>query len=636
MTTVEEKIEEVLSGLNEEQRQAVKHIEGPCYVVAGPGSGKTRVLVARAQYMILKGINPSNIVLFTFTNKAAREIKERIIKAVGEKGNYITIGTYHSVCSRILRNYATYLNYEKSFSILDADEAKKILKKIADKYNSVDTDYAISAVFDWKKDGITWQKAAQNAYGSDVALANIYRDYQKELEKTMCMDFDDLILNTIRLMENFPEVKKEINNKFRFITNDEFHDSSLIDIKLTKLLGGYNNNICMIFDDYQSIYSFRGADVYAVMNFKDQFEHVDIYNLSNNYRCSKKIVEASKSLISHNRQQMKKNIVAARDYEGDDVIIVTPTSSAAEYATVTGIIKLLQGKGLRYDDIAILYRTSYQSRGMEQKFIESNIPYKIYGGVPFYSRMEIADVLSYVKFIVNKKDFSAFERSITIPKRGIGAKSLEKIGDFARENYLNDGKTLWDALENAPIKGKAKKGLDGYLSLIKELEQMKLDLPPATFLEELIKKIDYVKYLQDTIDDDITDRIENLVELVNVASQFTQIEDLLEQASLYAIDDEEDDEKKNAIQMMTMHSSKGLEFKAVIIIGAVEGTNPHFKAETAKEKEEERRLFYVAMTRAKDYLFISSPTSTVVRGMINKQKSSRFIDEIDDRYKAYL
>lgn len=392
----------------------------------------------------------------------------------------------------------------------------------------------------------------------------------------------------------------------------------------------------MIFDDYQSIYSFRGADVYAVMNFKDQFKDLKTYYISNNYRCSQKIVEASKSLISHNRQQIKKNIVAARDYEGDDVIIVTPTSSAAEYATVTGIIKLLQGKGLRYDDIAILYRTSYQSRGMEQKFIESNIPYKIYGGVPFYSRMEIADVLSYVKFIVNKKDFSAFERSIAIPKRGIGAKSLEKIGDFARENYLNDGKTLWDALENAPIKGKAKKGLDSYLSLIKELEQMKLDLPPATFLEELIKKIDYVKYLQDTIDDDITDRVENLVELVNVASQFTQIEDLLEQASLYAIDDEEDDEKKNAIQMMTMHSSKGLEFKAVIIIGAVEGTNPHFKAETAKEIEEERRLVYVRCTRAKDYLFISSPTSTVVRGMIKKQKPSRFIDEIDDRYKAYL
>ena len=634
--TVEEKIEEVLNGLNEEQKQAVKHIEGPCYVVAGPGSGKTRVIVARTQYMILKGISPSNIVLFTFTNKAAKEIKERIISAVGEKGNYITIGTYHSVCSRILRTYATYLNYEKNFSILDADEAKKILKKIADKYNSVDTDYAIATILSWKKDGITVQKASQNAYGGEVAIANIYRDYQKELHETMCMDFDDLIINTITLLKNFPEVKKEVNNKFKYVSADEFHDSSKCDLNLIKLISGYNDNLCMIFDDYQSIYSFRGADVYAVMNFKDQFKDLKTYYISNNYRCSQKIVEASKSLISHNRQQMKKNIVAARDYEGDDVIIVTPTSSAAEYATVTGIIKLLQGKGLRYDDIAILYRTSYQSRGMEQKFIESNIPYKIYGGVPFYSRMEIADVLSYVKFIVNKKDFSAFERSIAIPKRGIGAKSLEKIGDFARENYLNDGKTLWDALENAPIKGKAKKGLDSYLSLIKELEQMKLDLPPATFLEELIKKIDYVKYLQDTIDDDITDRVENLVELVNVASQFTQIEDLLEQASLYAIDDEEDDEKKNAIQMMTMHSSKGLEFKAVIIIGAVEGTNPHFKAETAKEKEEERRLFYVAMTRAKDYLFISSPTSTVVRGMIKKQKPSRFIDEIDDRYKAYL
>ena len=632
--TVEEKIEEVLNGLNEEQKQAVKHIEGPCYVVAGPGSGKTRVIVARTQYMILKGISPSNIVLFTFTNKAAKEIKERIISAVGEKGNYITIGTYHSVCSRILRTYATYLNYEKNFSILDADEAKKILKKIADKYNSVDTDYAIATILSWKKDGIIVQKASQNAYGGEVAIANIYRDYQKELHETMCMDFDDLIINTITLLKNFPEVKKEVNNKFKYVSADEFHDSSKCDLNLIKLISGYNDNLCMIFDDYQSIYSFRGADVYAVMNFKDQFKDLKTYYISNNYRCSQKIVEASKSLISHNRQQMKKNIVAARDYEGDDVIIVTPNSSAAEYATVTGIIKMLKDKGLRYDDIAILYRTGFQSRGMEQKLIESKMPYKIYGGVPFYSRMEVADILSYVKFIINKKDFVAFERSISIPKRGIGEKSIEKIENFARENYLNNGKDLWDALPEAPIKGKAKKGLDSYISFINSLEEKKLELPPAEFLEHIIKELDYISYLND-YEDDPTDRIANLIELVNVASQFNHIEDLLEQASLYALEDDSE-EKKEAVQLMTMHSSKGLEFKAVIIIGAVEGTNPHFKAETIKEIEEERRLFYVAATRAKDYLFISAPTMTMQRTGPKKQRPSRFIEEIDDRYKAYL
>ena len=632
--TVEEKIEEVLNGLNEEQKQAVKHIEGPCYVVAGPGSGKTRVIVARTQYMILKGISPSNIVLFTFTNKAAKEIKERIISAVGEKGNYITIGTYHSVCSRILRTYATYLNYEKNFSILDADEAKKILKKIADKYNSVDTDYAIATILSWKKDGIIVQKASQNAYGGEVAIANIYRDYQKELHETMCMDFDDLIINTITLLKNFPEVKKEVNNKFKYVSADEFHDSSKCDLNLIKLISGYNDNLCMIFDDYQSIYSFRGADVYAVMNFKDQFKDLKTYYISNNYRCSQKIVEASKSLISHNRQQMKKNIVAARDYEGDDVIIVTPNSSAAEYATVTGIIKMLKDKGLRYDDIAILYRTGFQSRGMEQKLIESKMPYKIYGGVPFYSRMEVADILSYVKFIINKKDFVAFERSISIPKRGIGEKSIEKIENFARENYLNNGKDLWDAIPEAPIKGKAKKGLDSYISFINSLEEKKLELPPAEFLEHIIKELDYISYLND-YEDNPTDRIANLVELVNVASQFNHIEDLLEQASLYALEDDSE-EKKEAVQLMTMHSSKGLEFKAVIIIGAVEGTNPHFKAETIKEIEEERRLFYVAATRAKDYLFISAPTMTMQRTGPKKQRPSRFIEEIDDRYKAYL
>ena len=633
--TIEERIEEVLSELNEEQKQAVKHIEGPCYVVAGPGSGKTRVIVARTQYMILNGINPSNIVLFTFTNKAAKEIKERIIKAVGDKGNFITIGTYHSVCARLLRNYATYINYERNFTILDADDAKKILKKKADAYNSVDSDYAISVINKWKSDGITYQKARKIVPASETAIANIYKDYQKELEKTMCMDFDDLLLNTIKLMENFPEVKKEINNKFKYVSADEFHDSSKVDLKFIKLISGYNDNLCMIFDDYQSIYSFRGSDVYAVMNFKDQFKNLVTYNLSNNYRCSKKIVEASKSLISNNKQQIKKDIVAARDYEGDDVIIVTPNSSVSEYATVTGIIKLLQGKGLKYEDIAILYRTGYQSRGMEQKLIESSIPYKIYGGVPFYSRMEIADILSFIKFLLNKKDFTAFERSISIPKRGIGDKTIQKIETFAREEYLDSGKTLFDALYKAPVKGKAKKGLDEYINFMEKLEELKLQLPPAQFIESIIRELDYTKYLESTIDGDITDRLENLVELVNVASQFTQIEDLLEQASLYAID-EDNNEKRNAIQMMTMHSSKGLEFKAVIIIGAVEGTNPHFKADTAKEIEEERRLFYVACTRAKDYLFISSPLSTMQRGLTKRQIPSRFIDEIDNRYKAYL
>ncbi len=633
--TIEERIEEVLSELNEEQKQAVKHIEGPCYVVAGPGSGKTRVIVARTQYMILNGINPSNIVLFTFTNKAAKEIKERIIKAVGDKGNFITIGTYHSVCARLLRNYATYINYERNFTILDADDAKKILKKKADAYNSVDSDYAISVINKWKSDGITYQKARKIVPASETAIANIYKDYQKELEKTMCMDFDDLLLNTIKLMENFPEVKKEINNKFKYVSADEFHDSSKVDLKFIKLISGYNDNLCMIFDDYQSIYSFRGSDVYAVMNFKDQFKNLVTYNLSNNYRCSKKIVEASKSLISNNKQQIKKDIVAARDYEGDDVIIVTPNSSVSEYATVTGIIKLLQGKGLKYEDIAILYRTGYQSRGMEQKLIESSIPYKIYGGVPFYSRMEIADILSFIKFLLNKKDFSAFERSISIPKRGIGDKTIQKIETFAREEYLDSGKTLFDALYKAPVKGKAKKGLDEYINFMEKLEELKLQLPPAQFIESIIRELDYTKYLESTIDGDITDRLENLVELVNVASQFTQIEDLLEQASLYAID-EDNNEKRNAIQMMTMHSSKGLEFKAVIIIGAVEGTNPHFKAETAKEIEEERRLMYVRCTRAKDYLFISSPLSTMQRGLTKRQIPSRFIDEIDNRYKAYL
>lgn len=625
--------QDILDGLNEEQQIPVINYLGPQFIVAGPGSGKTYTIVSRTQYMLLDGVNPYNILLFTFTNKAAKEIKNRIASAVGEEtASKITMGTYHSFCCKLLRKYGQNIGFDKSFSIFDADDSKKVIKKIKD--DNTEEKALIDYISKKKHRLISPQKALQNAAARNDTFAIQYQRYQDELLKQQAMDFDDLIFNTIRLLETNPDVLAEVNNKYRYISADEYHDSSSADIRLIELLAGENKNVCFILDDNQSIYSFRGADLEAVLNIRNIFPDLKTYFLNQNYRSSKMIVNASKSLIKHNENQIEKEIFTNNE-EGNPVIYTQEQDVNYEALRVVKNIQLLKKKyKYNYKDMAILYRTSAQSRAVEEMLLRYNIPYEILSGINFYQRKEIKDIVSFVSVVSNKYNMERFSRIINIPKRGIGDKTLEKIVNESRKDivpidFLTASKNL---LERDEIKGKGKKGLQEFVELIEDIKSKMDDLTVPELLGYIIKQTDYYNYLKETDDSESYDeRVANILELVQLSYDFNTVEEFLEQTT---IDRKEDDEEEiDKVQLLTMHMSKGLEWSNVFIIGANEGTNPHFRSlGMISAIEEERRLFYVAMTRAKDNLFILRPKRVKVNGFYNTAKPSRFIAEINPKY----
>ena len=621
--------QEILNSANDEQQEVIKHQEGACMIIAGPGSGKTRTVISMSQYRILDGIDPSQICLFTFTNKAANEMKERIKAAVGDIADKMTVGTYHSVCHRLLRKYATYIDFNKNFTILSQDDCTKKLKKIAKELNVEHEN--LGAYISQKKDKVILpSQALASSSGSELVLANGYEKYQSELKREMAMDFDDLILNTIILLERNPEIKQKINNQWRYITADEAHDSSPRDLKLIQLLAGDSENVCFILDDHQSIYGFRGADIEAVMNVRNIYQDMKIFNLSRNYRCSQTIVEASKSLISKNTPLIDKKIRAAREYKGSPIIISRTKTPQQEALKVVQYIQALRRKGLKYSDICIEYRMSAASRVLEEALNKAKIKCKIVGGTPFFARAEIQDVLAYLRLLVNEHDFTAFKRAIAVPKRGVGEKTIDKIDEFARE-YPGGPISVRSAIEEIELKGKAGNSIKEFVKFLDELEVDMAQLAPKDLITKLCTKLQIVDYLQTAYKDNWQERLENIQELVNVASEYADIQELLSQAALYSA--EETNEEVDAVNMMTMHSSKGLEFPAVIIVGCNEGTSPHYKSiGNPKQLEEERRLFYVAMTRAKDYLFMTFSDCVLVQGQLQYAKPSRFINEIDKQY----
>jgi DNA helicase-2/ATP-dependent DNA helicase PcrA len=624
--------EEILKGLNEDQLKAATDYMGPCYVVAGPGSGKTHTVVSRTNLMIHEGINANSIVLFTFTNKAAKEIKARIIKTIGEEGHQITVGTYHSVCVRILKKYADYIGFDNKFSIYDTDDSLGELKELT-KGLTFDAKAALNYISDCKNKLITSTLAVQNAQSDlDRQYADIYRRYQNRLKEQNAMDFDDLITNTIRLLESNHDILSNLNDKWKYITADEFHDSCPRDIRLIDLLGGKDKNICMILDDEQSIYSFRGADITAVLSVKSIFPGLKTFVLRQNYRSTKTIVSAARSLIKKNKEQIDKTIFSEND-DGAPVLYFDEATQSNESLRVVKLIALLTSKyGLKNSDVAILYRMSYLSRSMEDALLRAGIHYKIVGGTSFYSRKEIKDVLSFARLIYNPYDYEAFKRAIAIPKRGIGDASIEKIYEFSRNHYSRPTDLL-TASKEVELKGKAASGLNNFNELMEQLQALFETESASDFIKYIINLTDYTEVIKKEEDkaSKVEDKIQNLQELVNLAASFETIEELLQNVCLDGqIND--DGEEVEAVELMTMHASKGLEYKAVIIIGANEGINPHFRAITQKEVEEERRLMYVAMTRAEQYLFITRSRVMMQQNRPNTTRESRFIKEIDKRF----
>lgn len=622
-------IDKLLEGLNEGQKIAVKHINGPALTTATAGAGKTRVIIARAQYMIANGVDPSQILLTTFTNKAANEMKERIVSIVGDKGKRITVGTFHSICNRILRRHGHYLNYEKTFTILDEDETDKIIKKISKKYNiepSVIKTYISECKLHCKLASQAFKEASND---TERGLAQCYTEYQDELKRNQCMDFDDLLLQTVVLLENYPNVKKEINNKWQYISADENQDSSQLDCRLIYLLSGKNHNVFFVGDDYQSIYGFRGADLDVMLNLRSLYPELKMYNLGINYRSTETIVEAGKSIICHNRKQIEKSVKCGRGVKGAPVVITKCTTQKDEANKIVAYIKMLHNKkGLKYSDIAVLNRMNHLSRSIEEALMRAKIKYTLIGGTPFFCRMEVQDILSFARLTVNEYDFLAFKRSIAIPKRGIGEKTIDNIDEFARE-YPGGAISIRKALNDPklPVKGKAKTGIKEYNKFLKELDSKKAELSSKDFIEYIIKEVNYAQYLKESYKDTYQERILNLQELINVAEEYNNIEELLIESSLYK---EELDENEDAVQIMTIHKSKGLEFPAVIMTNMCEGTCPHYKSiGDSKQLEEERRLAFVGVTRAKDYLFMTYPQEQKIQGRKQFVRPSRFLNEID-------
>ena len=628
--------EDILNRLNEEQKKPVLDYLGPQFIVAGPGSGKTFTIVSRSQYMLMEGIKPENMLLFTFTNKAAREIKERIANAVGaEVASKITMGTYHSFCCRLLRQYGTALGYKNGFSIYDAEDSKKMLKKII-KGTDIEYNALASYISHQKRKLISPTLALENSIANKDPYANYYKAYQDKLYEQNSMDFDDLIYNTIKLLELNPDILEKVNNRYQYISADESHDSSNADIRLIYLLSGEKQNVCFILDDNQSIYGIRGADIEAVLNIKNLYPNLKEFYLNQNYRSSGTIVGASKSLIKHNAHQLEKQIFTENP-PGNKIIVFEEADPKFEAVRIAKTIKLLTTKyKLKPKDIAILYRTSSQSRTVEEILLRYQIPYEILSGINFYARKEVKDVLAFVKFLVNPYDLESFTRIINIPKRGIGDKSIEKIIDESKHSIPPvDLLTACErSITESNLRGKAKAGVEQFCTTIEYLKGRMNDLTVPELITEIVKMSNYYQHLEEDCPEDFDDKTSNIIELIELSYEFNTLEEFLEQTSLDRKEEDESDENSDGkVKLLTMHMSKGLEWPAVFCIGINEGTNPHFRSlGDSKAIDEERRLFYVAMTRAKYYLFLTRPKRVQMNGFFTNAKPSRFLSEIDEKF----
>ncbi|WP_139994975.1 ATP-dependent helicase [Kurthia sp. Dielmo] len=617
-----------IAHLNKFQLEPAQHINGPLFVLAGPGSGKTNLIVSRASYMIEKGIDPLSMLMFTFTKKAANEMRERVHLKVGPRANDLTVSTYHSFCSRLLRKYANYLGYETNFTIYDTDDQISTIKKIA-KDGMFKPRDVINEISSMKNKNITPQKALEKAQyegtAKDKYVAEVYKQYQKELKEQNAVDFDDLILLSILLLRTQPEVKREVNQRYRYLFCDETQDSSSRDLDLIKLLAGDDMNVCLIADDDQSIYAFRGADINEILKLKARFKGLKVYTLQQNYRSTQTIVNAARSLISHNEQSYEKELFTENKV-GEQLMFIDTQNQSQEASYISTLIEALTQNGTyQYKDIAILYRMNHLSRSIEEALLQKQVPYTVVGGLPFYKRREIKDIMSYIRLAYNPLDREAFERAIGVPKRGVGDKSLEHIHAYVRNRASN----YIDALPNTDLRGKAKKGVEQFYTFMEKFREELYTMAPKDIVLYVVHGIKYIDLLVEMDEPDMETRVGNLDELVNIAASYDQVDEFLENLSLNVEDAEQ---IENSINLMTLHASKGLEFPIIIMIGNNEGIIPSWRADTQASIEEERRLHYVGMTRAKEILILTRPKMVMNQGRSQYQEESRFIGEIDPQY----
>ena len=633
----------LLDALNEPQRQAVMATDGPLLILAGAGSGKTRVLTHRTAYLIEEcGVNPYNIMAITFTNKAAGEMRERIDQMVGYGSESIWVCTFHSTCVRILRRYIDRLGFGTNFTIYDSDDQKTLMKDIC-KRLEIDTKMykekmflsAISSAKDELIDPIEFETRAAGDYVKRKQ-AQVYREYQQALKQNNALDFDDLIMKTVELFKLDKEVLASYQDRFRYIMVDEYQDTNTAQFELIRLLALKYQNLCVVGDDDQSIYKFRGANIYNILNFEHHFPDATVIKLEQNYRSTQNILDAANAVIANNQGRKEKRLWTDNG-AGDKITFEQLDTAAEETDFVARDIARRVRKGeYQYKDCAILYRTNAQSRLFEERFITANIPYKIFGGVNFYARKEVKDLLAYLKTIDNGQDDLAVRRIINIPKRGIGAASINKVALYAQEQEIS----FYDALcvaEQVPGLGKAAAKIRPFVLFIQSMKAKAKLLSVADLLQEVIETTGYVRELEAEGTDEAEARIENIDELISKAVDYAEGEEaptlngFLENVALVA-DIDSFDENSDYVVLMTLHSAKGLEFPNVYLAGLEDGLFPSYMSITSDnsqaEIEEERRLAYVGITRAKKNLTITSARVRMVRGQTQYGKVSRFVREI--------
>jgi DNA helicase II / ATP-dependent DNA helicase PcrA len=635
-----------LESLNPAQQGAVLQTDGPVMIIAGAGSGKTRVLTYRIAHLIKKGVDPYNILSLTFTNKAAKEMKNRIEVVVGPNARNLWMGTFHSIFARILRQEAPLLGFPANFTIYDTDDSKSLIRSIVKELHIDDKLYKDNAVLSrisWAKNKlVSYQEYNRNpAYMADDETAQkphigkIYQIYQERCFKAGAMDFDDLLFNTSILLRNFPEILNKYQDRFHYVMIDEFQDTNLCQYYITRKLSARRRNICVVGDDAQSIYAFRGADIQNILNFEKDYAELKVFKLEQNYRSTKTIVQAANEIIAHNRAQLKKNVWT--DNKSGNLINLLIANSDNEEAKMvsSSIFDFKMQNARNHSDFAILYRTNSQSRSIEEALRKMNMPYKIFGGVSFYQRKEIKDLLAYLRLTVNPNDEEAFKRVINYPKRGIGDTTVQKVVLFAIENNIN----LWESMDNAHsyLPARAAGGIDDFVTMMKNFRLATQTKDAFDAASQIAKESRLMAEMHADKSIEGVSRYENLQELLNGIKEFVSDQEredkslgaFLQDVALLTNADEVD-EKSDYISLMTIHSSKGLEFKYVYIVGVEEDLFPsQMMLASRADLEEERRLFYVAITRAETQLVLSYALTRFRFGKLKSCEPSRFLKEIN-------
>lgn len=629
-----------LSLLNKEQRQAATKIDGPLLILAGAGSGKTRVLTYRIAYLIEKGIYPGSILAITFTNKAAAEMKERVTKIVGDEAQKMWISTFHSSCVRMLRLDIDKLGYNKNFVIYDTSEQEKLIKECLKELNLDEKIYPpkdmLSKIGD-QKDKLIDEDIYYRRYYNDFKtknLAEIYVRYQKKLKSNNALDFDDIIVKMVKILKEYPEVLAYYQRKFRYIMVDEYQDTNRAQYELINLLASGHKNLCVVGDDDQSIYGWRGADISNILDFEDDYPEVEIIKLEQNYRSTKTILEAANCVIVNNEKRKSKRLWTD-NAEGSNIKFYRAENDRYEVQFIVNEILKKYGERKDYNDFAVLYRTNAMSRVLEEGFVTTGIPYRVVGGLKFYDRKEVKDILGYLKVINNNNDGVSLERIINVPKRGIGDSSVDKVKIFAAENELG----LLEAMKNIDridtLTRRAISSIGKFMELmndfIKDFDRMKV----SELINEILNKTGYISELQSENTVENKSRIENLEELYSAAIEFEEksedksLSAFLEKVAL--VSDQDSISENGGITLMTLHTAKGLEYPVVFIAGMEEGIFPHFSAmESACDLEEERRICYVGITRAKEELYITCARQRMMFGRTTFNSVSSFVSEIPE------